>query len=449
MRRLALLASVSLLAACATTTPSVSDIASVPGAYDHASTTEGAAVAPDWWRTFGDPALDALIEEALAANQDIAQGMARVRQARAAVASARSTLLPQLSGGASASSNSDDGFGDFSTSARASASWQLDLFGENRAGLRAAREGWRGQTFAQRGLELTVQSDVAANYFSLNALRGRLDAARANLEISERIYSIVRARYEAGDVSGFDMASQEAAIANARARIPQLEQQIVSVETALAVLLGRAPQGYGAPQTDILSLLPPSVDPGLPSDLLHRRPDLLAAESALAAADANVDAARAAFLPSVDLSSGVVAAGLTGGTSVVGSFAASVAQTIFSGGRLEANLESSRARLDERIAAYRQAALNALRDVDVSLSALRTAELREVQLESARDAAARSLDLAETRYRTGADNLTSLLNAQATYFSASDSLVQGRLDRLNAATDLFVALGGGWAAESL
>ena len=367
-----------------------------------------------------------------------------MRSARASVRVANATLFPQLSAGASASSSTEgDGLDDVSASARGSASYQLDLFGQNRADRAAARAGFDAQLFDQRALELTVASDVAFTYFSVLAARERLDVARSNLEISERIFDIVETRYNAGDVSRFDLASQEASLANARARMPQIEQQLVSLESALSVLLGSTPQGYDAPQGDILAMTPPAINPGMPSELLLRRPDLLSAEAQLRAADANVAAAQRAFFPSIDLSAGVNA-GLIGGTSVIGSLAASLAAPIFTGGRLEGQLTAAEARVDQQIARYRQATLNALRDVDVSLSALATAQAREEQLVVARNAAEQSLSLAEVRYRSGADNLTSLLNAQSTFFSASDSLVQGRLDRLSAAVDLYAAIGGGW-----
>ncbi len=435
------------LAACASVSPPVSELTPLPSAYDYASDfTEAEKQNSRWWATFGDPSLDALIDEALDANQDIAAGLATLRAARASVRIANASQFPQLSAGASASSNTSNGLDDVSASARGSASYQLDLFGQNRADRAAARAGYDAQAFDQRALELTVASDVAFTYFSMLAARERLDVARANLEISERIYRIIETRYSAGDVSRFDLTSQQASLANARARLPQIAQQLVSLETALSVLVGRTPQGYDAPQGDILALTPPTINPGMPSELLLRRPDLLSAEAQLRAADANVAAAQAAFFPSIDLSAGVNA-GLTGGTSVLGSLAASLAAPIFSGGRLEGSLAAAEARADQQIARYRQATLNALRDVDVSLSALATAEQREEQLVIARDASQQSLSLAEIRYRSGADDLTSLLNAQSTFFNASDSLVQGRLDRLSAAVDLYAAIGGGWGVQ--
>lgn len=444
MKRCFLLSAAIVFSACATASPPASELTELPTAFDHADANAMARNANvDWWRTFGDPALDKLTTDAIAANQDIVGGLAAVRAARAQVKAANATLFPQLSAGASASSNSDDGFDDFSAAARGSASYQLDLFGQQRAGRAAARAAYESQLFEQRALELTVESDVAFTYFSILAIRERLVAARANLEISERIFEIVETRFSAGAVARFDLASQQAALANARARLPQLEQQLTSLETALAILVGRTPQGYKAPEGDILSLSPPAINPGLPSDLLLRRPDLLSAEAQLRAADANVAAARAAFFPSIDLGA-AAAAPLTGGVSVLGSLAASLSAPIFSAGRLEGSLEGADARADQQIARYRQATINALRDVDVSLSALATAKARETQLNAARDASAKALSLAEVRYKSGQDDLTSLLNAQTTFFNASDTLVQGRLDRLSAAIDLFVAIGGSW-----
>ncbi|MFC2950503.1 efflux transporter outer membrane subunit [Marinicaulis aureus] len=445
MKKIFLSATALSLAACATASPPVSELTRMPASYDYAGElTEVEKADALWWTSFRDAELNGLIDTALDANQDIAGGVAALKSARASVRVANASLFPQLSAGASASSNTEGGgLDDISASARGSASYQLDLFGQNRASRAAARAGYDAQVFDQRALELTVASDVAFTYFSVLVARERLDVARSNLEISERIFDIIQTRYDAGDVSRFDVESQKASLANARARVPQIEQQVVSLETALSVLLGRTPQGYEAPAGDILAMTPPAINPGMPSELLLRRPDLLSAEAQLRAADANVAAAQRAFFPSIDLSAGANA-GLTGGTSLIGSLAASLAAPIFTGGRLEGQLDSAEARVEQQIARYRQATLNALRDVDVSLSALATAEQREEQLVIARDAAEQSLSLAEIRYRSGADNLTSLLNAQSTAFSASDSLVQGRLDRLSAAIDLYGAIGGGW-----
>ena len=448
MIRPALLSSSLLvLTACTTLAPKADPIAhgiELPDAFDYAAadavTRRSEAT---WWSDFGSVNLDALIAEALTANQTLAGGIANVDAARAALKVSNASLLPQASGSLSASSDTESGLDDVTSSGRLSASYQLDLFGANAAGREAAQASLEATEFAQRALELTVQADVATNYFSLLAAREQLAVAKQNLAISERIFGIVEVKYEAGAISGFDVSSQRAQLATARARIPQIESQITGLETSLAILLGRVPQGYSAPDEKILAIALPEAGPDLPSDLLLRRPDLLQSEASLRASNANVSAARAAFFPSIDLGAGLSSI-LSGGGDLTGSISASLAQTIFSGGRLEGQLESAKARREAQLASYRGAILSALRDVDVSLNAIQTDASREEQLLVARDASRDALDAAELRYRAGTDDLTSLLTAQQSYFTASDNYVQGRLNRLTSALNLYVALGGAY-----
>lgn len=443
------LISTSLIALSACTTnlapqPPVSDAAiAMPAAYDYVAEVETLAQTDEaWWESFETAELEALVADALEANQTLAQGLANIRASRAALQIADAAFLPQASAGLSASSSTaGQGLDDIDASGRLSASYQLDLFGANAANRGAALASLDAALFSQRALELTVQADVASNYFSLLAARDQLAVARQNLEISERIFDIVEVRYEAGAISGFDVSAQRAQLANARARIPQIEAQITGFETALAILNGQVPQGFRTPGDDILDVSLPQIPAGLPSDLLLRRPDLLQSEASLRGANANIAAARAAFFPTVDLGAGLSAL-LTGGSSLTGSLSAGLAQTVFSGGRLDGQLEASVARRDARLAAYRQSILSALRDVDVSLQASDTNAAREAQLEIAEAAAADALEAAELRYRAGSDDLTSLLNAQQTYFDASSNLVQVRLDRLTSAINVYVSLGG-------
>lgn len=445
IRNTLLASSFIALSACTSLAPQTEAVThgmDLPAAYDHVSASDTATGASqDWWRSFGSEPLDGMIQEALTANQTLAGGLANVDAARAVLRVSDASRLPQVSTSVSASSDTQSSLDDVSVTGRLSASYQLDLFGANAADREAARTSLQATEFVQRALELTVQSDVAANYFSLLATREQLNVAQQNLDISERIFRIVEVRYKAGAISGFDVSSQRAQLANARARIPELEAQITNLETSLAVLLGRAPQDYAAPEENILGLTLPDAGAGLPSELLLRRPDLRQAEASLRAASANVTAARAAFFPGVDLGAGVSSL-LTGGADLTGLLSASLTQPIFSGGSLEGQLEGAKARREAQLASYRGAILNALRDVDVSLMSIAANEEREVQLLIARDAARDALDAAEIRYRAGADDLTSLLSAQQAYFTASDNYVQGRLNRLTSALNLFVALGG-------
>ena len=447
MRSILASGSVFVLAACTTSlapaTPVSEAGVDIPAAYDYADEVETISARDEvWWEAFEAETLDALIDQALLANQTLAQGLANIRASRAALEITNAAFLPQASGSLSASSNTEGGgLDDIDASGRLSASYQLDLFGANAANREAAEASLVAAIFNQRTLELTVQSDVASNYFSLLAARDQLEVARQNLEISERIFDIVEIRYEAGAISGFDVSAQRAQLANARARIPQIEAQITGFETALAILTGQVPQGFAVSGANILDVSFPEIDAGLPSQLLLRRPDLLQSEATLRGANANIAAARAAFFPSIDLGAGLSAL-LTGGSSLTGSLSAGLAQTIFDGGRLDGQLDAAEARRDAQLAAYRQAILSALRDVDVSLQATETNAAREAQLQIAEEAAAEALEAAELRYRAGSDDLTSLLNAQQTYFDASANLVQVRLDRLTSAINVYVALGG-------
>lgn len=446
IRQVLLSSSLLALTACATFAPQADGIEhgiELPSAYDTASDIAARRVEKTWWADFGSAQLDALITDALSANQTLAAGLANVDAARAALKVTNASLLPQASASLSASSDTENGLDDVSASGRLSASYQLDLFGANAASREASLASLEATEYAQRALELTVQSDVATTYFNLLAAREQLSVAQQNLEISARIFKIVEVRYEAGAISGFDVSSQRAQLATARGRIPQLKSQITGLETSLAILLGRVPQGYVAPDEKILDIALPEADPELPSDLLLRRPDLRQAEATLRSSNANVTAARAAFLPSIDLGAGLSSI-LTSGGDLTGSISASLAQTIFSGGRLEGQLESAKARREAQLASYRGAILSALRDVDVSLTSIRTDASREEQLLIARDASQAALDAAELRYRAGTDDLTSLLTAQQSYFTASDNYVQGRLNRLTSALNLYVALGGAY-----
>ncbi|KCZ52064.1 efflux transporter outer membrane subunit [Hyphomonas pacifica] len=440
-------ASLCVLTACASLQPQqVTDTSAqmvLPDAYDYADELSGIRAAEQiWWQGFNTAQLNALVGQALIANQNLAQGVANVEASRAELKVTNAAFLPQASGSLSASSDTDGGLDDVSSSSRLSASYQLDLFGANEASRQSSIASLDAAIFSLRALELTVQSDVSSTYFNLLATREQLRVARQNLEISERIFEIVEVRYRAGSISGFDVSSQRASLANARARIPQLEAQVTSFETSLAILLGQTPQGYEAVDEDILNITLPDIAPGLPSDLMLRRPDLMQAEANLRGANANINAARAAFFPSIDLGTGLST--LLSGGNLVGSFSAGLSQTIFSGGRFKGQLEGAEARREAQLAGYRQSILMALRDVDVSLNAIETGRVREAQLLIARDAALEALDAAELRYKAGEDDLTSLLSAQQTFFDASNSYVQGRLDRLIAAIDLYVALGGGY-----
>ncbi len=355
---------------------------------------------------------------------------------------------------ASAPPGGDWGAAD-SSSGSFTAAYELDLWGLNAAGVQGAEAALRADRHDLESVRLTLTAGVASAYFQVLSLRGRLAIARANLAIADRVFAVVDARLRNGSASALDLARQRTAVLAQQASIPPLELQERQTLFALALLLGRPPQGFAAGATvagtapDLANLAVPRIAPGLPADMLTRRPDVARAEAQLAAAHANVAAARAALLPAIQLSG---SAGLASGVLVnflntpTASLAlgASLLQTIFDGGRRRGAIALTRSNERELVENYRKSILAALADVEAALAGCSgTAEqglLQDLTLAEAR----RALRLAEIRYREGVDDLLSVLDAQRTLFQAEDQGAQIRLARLQAAVALFKALGGGW-----
>jgi NodT family efflux transporter outer membrane factor (OMF) lipoprotein len=432
---------------CATQSPVLTPNVAPAASYSEAPTPGAARLDGDWWKTFSSAELQSLVQEALAGSPDLAIAAERVRQAEAQLQVAGSSLFPTLDLAFSTRKARDSE----SSSTSLSASYELDLWGRNAAGVRGAEQSLRATAFDRDAARLTLIAGVATSYFEVLSLRGRLAVSRENLAIGGRVLAVVEARARNGAVSPLDVARQQAAVLSQRAGLLSLEQQERQTLAALAVLTGRLPEGFRLQAATLADLAVPSIDPGLPAELVTRRPDLAAAEAALSGANADLSAARAALLPSIQLtgSAGVASSSLLaflGGSSTGLAIAASVLQPIFDGGRLRGNVKIAESRERELVENYRKAILSAFADVETALAAaarLAQREALQVQVEArAREA----LRLAEVRYREGADALLSVLDAQRTLFDAQDQLALTRLDRLEAAVALFRALGGGWQA---
>lgn len=416
------------------------------------------ALQPDWWNSFAAPELAALVEQTLAGSTDLAIAAERVRQAELAARNAGASLFPSLSGGASTADRYTDPPGASGSSARSSgvslsASYEIDLWGRLAANVDSAQAALTGSRYDLQTVRLSVSSAVANAYFQVLALRVRLAIAQENLAIAERVFRIVQARYDNGAASALDLSRQRTTVLSQRATIEPLQVQQRQALTALALLLGRAPQGFTVAGMPLDALAVPAVAPGLPSDLLLRRPDLASAEAALQAADANVAAARAALLPSIELSgsTGLASSALLSlaNPSFSVGLTASVAQTLFDGGRLRNQVLLSESQRRVLVESYRASIHSALKEVEDSLSNIARNRSQEQSQLAIRDEAQRSLRLAELRYREGVEDLLSTLDAQRTLFSAQDSLAQQRLARLTSAVDLYKALGGGWVRPPL
>ena len=435
----------AFLVGCATTSPIPQPGVTPPESYSEAAVPGAAELTADWWTTFGSAELRSLIDEALAGSPDLAIATERVRQAEARVQVAGATLFPSLDLGFATRKDRERE----SSSTSLSASYELDLFGRNAAGVRGAEQSMRASAFDREAARLTLLAGVATAYFEVLSLRGRLAVSRDNLAIAERVLGVVEVRARNGAVSPLDVARQQAAVLSQRAALLTLEQQERETVAALAVLVGRLPEGFEVQAAALADLAVPAASAGLPAQLLVRRPDMAAAEAQLAAANADLAAARAALLPSIQLtgSAGVASGALLAvlsGPSTGLALAASVLQPIFAGGRLKGGVRLAESRERELAQTYRRAMLSAFADVESALAAgsrLAQREALQLQVESrAREA----LRLAEVRYREGADDLLSVLEAQRTLFDAQDQIALVRLARLQASVALFRALGGGW-----
>ena len=454
--RIAFAASLAmLLTACETTPPPAVTAPEVPSAFT-GPTTPGAEVwpRPDWWTGFSSPELDSFIASARTNNTNLGIAAARVLQAEAQTRIAASALFPTVSfGGDAASEGIRVGRGrwetDNSIGLVLQTTYETDFWGKARANVRAAEALLRSTYYAQQVVALTITADVATTYFSVLGLRQRVAVATQNLELARRVLSVTERRVLGGLSSRVELAQQQTLVAGQEAQIPALQQAEREALNALAVLLGRPPENFFVEATGLAAMTAPPVGPGLPAELLRRRPDIAEAEANLEAAEANVAVARAAFFPSIGLSA---AGGLTtgeaftaiGGTGLLFNIGASVLQTIFDGGRLQGQRALAEAEQLELVSTYRGNILNALYDVESALSLnaglAEQAAARRRQVESA----AQAFDFAERMYQEGLIDLLALLQAQQTLFVVQDELLQIELARLQAAVGLYRALGGGW-----
>ena len=432
-----------------------------PAAFEHGSAAQGAAwPAQDWYRGFGSAELNDFVDLAVRDNTDLAGARQRVAEADARARQAGAAILPKVSVDANAtylSGHSDQGSGhELDWFAMLSASYEVDFWGKNRATANAARLA-AGASRAERDtVALTLLGGVAGEYFQVLALRERLAIARSNRDAAQKILAAVQARFDAGVASPTELAAQKAAWYSAQIAISDLELLEMEARAALALLLGRPPENFKVRADNLDALREPAVAAGLPSELLTRRPDVVAAEANLRAAHANLAAARAALFPSLTLTAGagvqnpaLPATVLTiPGVGPSYSAIAGLTQPIFDHGRLRAQRDEALSREQELLASYRAAIIASLVDVEKALAAVQHLEaVHEFQQGSVSESE-RAFEGARLRYQRGAGDFLTLLESQRTLYAARDQFAQYRLARLQALVALCKALGGGWNAAA-
>lgn len=409
-----------------------------------------------WWETLGDPVLTQIVETALAHNDDIALAVTRVAEARGRYHLAKAQRWPDVVGLGEGGRDRDvnPGFGtpelQTTGAAEVSISYDVDLFGRLADASKSARASLLSSRAARDSVRLVVAASAAEGYIALREQDARLDVLRATLVARADLLKVIRRRADVGYASQLDLAQAQADYHAAELQIPATQLAISRQEDALNVLLGENPRAI-ARGVDLRTLALPNVPTVLPSALMRRRPDIATAEDTVVAADHSLDSARAAFLPDVQLAA---AGGLVGSTLVPGSpigvwsFGGSMLEPLIDAGRLRAQEDIVAAQRDQAAFEYRKTVLNAFREVEDALAAVRRLDQVETSVVAERDALAHSLKLATNRYRAGYSPYLDQLDADRNLLNAELSVVQTRSDRLTAIVGLYEAFGGGWGQTS-
>ncbi|MES2511304.1 MAG: efflux transporter outer membrane subunit [Pseudomonadota bacterium] len=459
-----------LLGACATAPDYARPSATIPVAWQleapwRESTPGDTLAKGPWWERFGDPQLNALEQQAMAGNQTLAAANARLAQARATVAASSANLFPQLSLGLRAarqriSANrplTNYNSPNFSTiqndvAATLAVSYEVDLAGRVQDLVDGSKASAQQAAADLENTRLVLASDLAVNYFSLRALDTELDVLTRSIALQRRSLGLATDRHDLGATSGLDMAQQQALLDTTLTQVDVLKRQRSVFEHAIATLTGTpAPQFSLAPQ--IVPLRPPPIPLGIPSDVLERRPDVASAERAMAAANAQIGVATAAFYPSIILAPNVGVDSrflrtLFDAPSLLWSFGVSATQAIFDGGRTRANVDFASAGYDVTVANYRRVVLTAMQEVEDGISGVAALDRAHTQALRAIDSNKRVLTIATDRYEGGVATYLDVITAQQSQLNSERQAAQLLGQRMLTSVFLIKALGGDWQGAS-
>jgi NodT family efflux transporter outer membrane factor (OMF) lipoprotein len=424
-----------------------------PASWREAKTSpvEKSAIRPDWWKNFKTKELDDMMARALANNTSLKASEAQILQARALLQVARGPLFPQLdaTGNVSDSKTNPRPWLDKS-SGGLSVSYQLDLFGGNRASAAAAEANLKGSIFAYDALALLTMSETAQGYFTLVNLRERVRIAEKNLGDQRETLKIVQKLFDDGSATAITLATQKALVATTEATVSTLKNQAVSAEDALSVLLGETPQDFRLKTRVLRQVHVPEVPVSQPARVAEQRPDIRQAEQSLIAANANIGVARAALFPNITLGGTAGAAAASAAilplNPATGAFslAASLVAPIFHGGALRGAVRQATAVEMQLAQNYRTTVLTALQQVEDALSSVKTSKVGEKALATAMTESRKAYSLSLTQYQQGSISYQTLLTSEVALLNAEDAHATAELNMLNAAVGLYQALGGGW-----
>lgn len=464
--RLVLLSVLPLLASCAAGPDYVRPTVATPTAYKEAGDWKPAQPADHlergkWWQVFGDPVLDALEDQVDISNQNIKAAEAQYRQAQAAVQGNRAGYYPTVTGTVDAT-RSHSASGSHTTSSGGTytdyglslnASWEADVWGKVRRQVEAGEASAQASAADLAAARLSARASLAQNYFQLRIADAQKRLLDDTVDAYRRSLAIVRNQYKAGVATPADVAQAETQLKSAEAQAIDVGVQRAQLEHAIALLVGKAPADFAIKPVSLAAKLP-EIPTGLPSALLERRPDIAGAERRMAAANAQIGVAQAAYYPSLTLSGsgGYQSSSLAHWFDLPNRFwslGPALAETLFDGGLRRSQTAQARAAYDATVAEYRQTVLGAFQEVEDNLASLRIlAQEAKVQAQAVQSAR-RSVTLTMNQYKAGTVSYLNVATTQATALSNERSAVALLGNRLTASVQLIKALGGGWDASQL
>lgn len=427
------------------------------------------AIAPDWWRAYNDAALDALLARIDVSNQSLLKWMALLRDVRAQVDAARADYFPTV--GAAASVTSTHLSANVLGHSRAGkttpdhllglgASWEPDLFGRIGNNVDAAKARLEASADDVAAVRLSLQAEAAIDYFGIRSLDREATLLQQTVDAYASVLQLVTNRYQGGIAAEGDVAQARAQVESTRAQLSDLQLARTHLLHALATLVGEPASTFALPALSAEvagdanpDITLPATPAAVPAGLLQRRPDIAAAERRVAAANAQIGVARAAFFPTLmlNLNGGLESSGLAGWLTVPSRFWAvgpALAATIFDGGKRQAGVDSARAQFDASAADYRETVLNAVQDVEDNYTALRLLDHEAASQQAAVTASSRALQQATDRYRKGAAAYLDVNVVQAIALTDARALEAVHRRQLAASVSLFRALGGGWEGKN-
>src|SRR6266566_2496029 len=439
-----------------------------------------------WWEIFGDPQLNALEPRVNISNQNLAVAEAQYRNARALVREARAAYFPTVtlgvgftrsrqsttfvsgatggsSSGTSASSSTSTGTTSGSSGSSGGArsdfqlgldfSWELDVWGKIRRGVESNKAAAQASAGDLEAARLSFQAELAQDYFQLRTLDAQKQLLDETVSAFEKFLRLTQDRFRSGVASQADVVQAETQLKTTQAQAIDVGVQRAQLEHAIAILMGQAPSTFSLPPTP-LTATPPAIPVGVPSELLERRPDIAGAERRVAAANAQIGVAVAAFYPTITLnaSSGFESSSLAQWFTAASHFwsvGPGISQTVFDGGLRHAQTDAARAAYDATVATYRQTVLSSFQGVEDNLAALRILEEENGVQDDAVQAAEAALLLALNRYKAGVTTYLEVITAQSAALTAERTALDLSTRRMNAAVLLVQGLGGGWTAAEL